>query len=362
MIPYYVLVGAPLLFSLCHALRDDRPGRLPRQLPKKNYTILLFFVLYFLLLALRREDIGTDFASYIRSFTRFRDYTWGEAFTTSRWEAGFVVLAKLIGIFTASPQVYAAIIAALCVFPVARLYYHESEDDVTVMALFTIFPVFLMNFSGLRQAIAIAFAPAVYYAARERKLVRAILLSLAATLFHTSGVTLLLLYPVYHMKLRAGHLLWIAPVFAFSYVFKSSLYFLLLPLFGSNYASRYAELSQTGATTMLILFALFTLYAFWGPNDEQLDEDTRGLRNLMVLVLFIQVFASISTLAMRLNYYFLVFIPLLIPRISHRITRMDVRYVQLIRIGIAAFFVMYYYIKIHTQDGLNIHPYAFFWQ
>ncbi len=361
MIPYYVLIGAPLLFSFFHALRIDRNDPLSTA-PPKNYTIAFFFVLYFLLLALRHESIGVDLDGYIRAFTRFRGYSWGEAITSSRWEVGFVIFTKFIGVFTASPQIYVAIIAALCVFPVARLYYRESQDDITVMALFAVFPVFVMNFSGLRQAVAIAFTPAVYYAARNRRLVRAILLSLCATLFHASALALLLIYPVYHMKLRARHLIWVVPAFALFYVFRASLYFLLLPLLGSDYATRYTALADTGATTMLLLFVLFALYAFYAPNENLVDEDTRGLRNLLVLVTFIQTFASVSHVAMRLNYYLLILIPLLIPKVSHRITRVDVRYVQLIRIGMTAFFLLYYLIKIHMYDSLSIYPYAFFWQ
>ena len=358
MIPYYILLGVPIVFTFSRSLRTNRL----QTAPQKNYTIVTFFVLYFLLLALRRQDIGVDLSGYLPAFTRFRECSWREVATSSRWETGFVLLTKFIGTFFASPQIYMAIIAALCVFPVARLYYRESEDDITVMALFTVFPVFMMNFSGLRQAVAIAFTPAVYYAARNRRLVRAILLSLCAALFHASALALLLIYPVYHMKLRARHLIWVAPAFALFYVFRASLYFILLPLLGSDYTTRYDRLTETGATTMLLLFILFALYAFYAPNENLVDEDTSGLRNLLVLVTFIQAFASVSPVAMRLNYYFLVLIPLLIPKVSHRITRMDVRYVQLIRIGIVAFFLLYYLIKIHIYDHLGVFPYAFFWQ
>jgi len=154
----------------------------------------------------------------------------------------------------------------------------------------------------------------------------------------------------------------VAPAFVLFYLLRATLYFFFLPVFGSDYATRYTTLTETGATTMLLLFIAFALYAFYAPNEDLVDADTRGLRNLLVLVIFIQTFASISLLAMRLNYYFLVLIPLLIPKVSHRITRMDFRYVQLIRIGIAAFFILYYFIKIHTQDSFGTFPYAFFWQ
>lgn len=361
MIPYYILIGAPLLFSLRHALSISSSDRL-RSAPVKNYTIVIFFFLYFLLLALRRWDIGIDLAGYIRSFNRFGDYTWNEAITNSRWEIGFVAFTKFISILTHSPQIYIAIIAGLCVFPVARLYYRESEDDITAMALFMIFPVFIMNFSGLRQAVAIAFAPAVYQAARDRKLWRAVLLSFLAMTFHTSGIVLLLVYPVCRIKLQSQHLFLILPLVAALYLFSIPVYYFLLPLLGEDYASRYTTLTQTNSTAILFMLLLFTLYAFLLPDDSKMDETTDSLRNLLVLALFIQVFASISHTAMRINYFFVIFIPLLIPRITARITRIDRRYVQLIQIGMASFFLLYHFIKIHYVDSLHIYPYAFFWQ
>ncbi len=361
MIPYYILISAPLLFALRHALSLSPSDRL-RSAPAKNYTIVFFFVLYFLLLALRRSDIGIDLAGYIRSFRRISGYTWGGIFTNSRWEVGFVTFTKIISFFTASPQIYIAIIAGLCVFPLARLYYRESEDDITAMALFMVFPVFIMNFSGLRQALSISFAPAVYYAARNRKLWRAILLSLLAVSFHTSGIALLLLYPVCRIKLQSQHLFVILPLVAALYVFSIPVYYFLLPLLGEDYASRYTEVTQTNSTAILFMLLLFTLYAYLMPDDSKIDETTDSLRNILVLALFIQVFASISHTAMRINYFFIIFVPLLIPRITARITRIDRRYVQLIQIGMASFFLLYHFIKIHRVDSLHIYPYAFFWQ
>ncbi len=362
MIPYYVLIGAPLLFSLFHALSLDHPLHAPHHIQKKNYTILLFFIIYFLLLALRRSDIGVDLGGYIRNFRLFRTYTWNEMFQSVRWEKGFSAFTKLIGMFTASPQIYVAIVAAVSVVPVARLYFRESEDDITVMALFMIFPVFIMNFSGLRQAMAIAFAPAVYNAACNRKLLRAILLALIATTFHTSGIVLLLLYPVCRIKLQSHHLFIILPLVAFLYVFSIPVYYLLLPLLGEDYASRYTALTQTNSTAILFMLLLFTLYAFLLPDTEKMDDTTEILRNILVLALFIQVFASISPTAMRINYYFVVFVPLLVTKITARITRVNPQYMQLIQLGMAAFFLFYHITKIHRVDSLNIYPYAFFWQ
>lgn len=359
MIPYYVLMGVPLLFAMFHSLSLDRPLR---PLPKKNYTAVLFFVMYFLLLALRRQDIGVDTESYVRIFERIKDYSWAQATVATRWEVGFLAFTKFVGLITSSPQVYLAIIAGLCIFPMAYLYFHESEDDVTAIALFFVFPVFIMLFSGLRQSLAMAFSPLIYYTTRKRQLWRSLLLAAVAVLFHKSAVVLFLMYPLYHITLRPKHLYWLIPGFIFTFFNSARLYFLFTPLLGEDYASRYNELTQTSSTTMIILFSLFIAYSFLAPDEKLMDKDTIGLRNILVLVLFIQMFSPVSTITMRMNYYFLPFIPLLVPKISHRITRIDRRYVQLIEIGMVVFFLLYHLLKIHTVDSLNIYPYRFFWQ
>ncbi len=359
MIPYYVLIGAPLLFALFRSLSFDRPLH---PFPQKNYTTAIFFFLYFLLLALRRADIGVDTSSYVQSFSRFVNLSFADAILTTRWEVGFVFITKCLTFFFSSPQLYLAVMAALCTYPVAYMLYHETEDDASSLVLFLIFPNFIMLFSGVRQSLAMAFAPLVYYAVRERRLWRALLLAAAASTIHTSALILFVMYPLYHMKLRPKHLFWLIPGYIFTFLNSTRLYFLIKPLFGESYAANYGELTQTGATTMIILFSLFIAYAFIAPNEELMDPDTLGLRNILVLVLFIQMFSTISPLTMRMNYYFLPFIPLLIPKITHRITRVDIHYVQLIKIGMFAFFLLYQFLKIHTTDSLGIYPYAFFWQ
>ena len=189
-----------------------------------------------------------------------------------------------------------------------------------------------------------------------------LLLAAIATMFHNSALILFVMYPLYHIRLRPKHLFWLIPGYIFTFFNSARLYRFLLPLFGQDYAARYDELTQTGATTMIILFSLFVAYAFTAPDETLMDKDSLGLRNILVLVLFVQMFAIVSPLTMRMNYYFLPFVALLIPKISHRITCVDRRYVQLIQIGIVAFFLIYQLIKIHTTDRLNIYPYKFFWQ
>ena len=359
MLPYYFMIGVPLLFAMFHTISLDNPFH---RLQKKNYTILFFFAIFFLLLALRNIEIGVDTSTYYSSFLRLRSLSWADAFTKSRWEVGFVALTKLIGTFTDEPRVYFAIIAAIYVIPIAVMYYRESEDDITAMALFLTFPIFGMGFSGMRQIVAMAFTPALYYTTRKKQLWRTLLLVLLASLFHNSALVLFIFYPLYHIKLRPKHLFWLIPGFVLTALYNTRLYSFIVPLFGTDYAERYSEITTTSSNTMIFLFIIFVAYAFWAPDENLMDKDMIGLRNIQVLVLFIQLFSPISPFTMRANYYYLLFVPLLIPKVSHRITRVDTRYVQLIRMGITAFFLIYYLLKMHSTDSFQIYPYLTYWQ
>ena len=68
-----------------------------------------------------------------------------------------------------------------------------------------------------------------------------------------------------------------------------------------------ASITQTGAFTMLMLFVMFAVFAFLVPDDATLDAETIGLRNFLLLSIVLQMFAPLHTLAMRMNYYYIIF-------------------------------------------------------
>ena len=82
-------------------------------------------------------------------------------------------------------------------------------------------------------------------------------------------------------------------------------------------SDEYSDISikLTGSYGSLILFIIYALFAYLIPDEKLIDRETKGLRNFMILVVCIQLFAPLHTLAMRFNYYYLLFIPLLISKV-----------------------------------------------
>lgn len=360
MIPYYVLVASPFVAVLLQNLFKNKYNI---KSDKNNVAIPVFFTIYFLLVALRNLNVGSDTYNYAHWFSVVGEMSWIQVFKNFfNSDIGYYVLNKLVSVVTDEVQILFMIVAFISIYPLGKLYYKESQNSLLSIALFLIFPVFIMNFTGLRQGIAIGLGVYAYYAAKEKNLKKFIFTVISASLFHNSALILFLLYPFYNMKFSKKHILLLAPIITFVYLFNERIYLVLLPIFGERYEERYGEIGETGAYSILILFILFTIYAFVVPNESLMDETTKGLRNIMILSLTLQMFVPVNTIAMRMNYYFIIFVPLLIPRITSRWIKARKEYRWLINIAMCVYFIAHYLDKAHSVDSLNIYPYMFFWE
>ena len=113
---------------------------------------------------------------------------------------------------------------------------------------------------------------------------------------------------------------------------------------------------------MLLLFTAFAIFAFLVPDESQLDAETIGLRNFLLLSLVIQMFAPLHVLAMRMNYFYIIFIPLLLPKI---IACRSKRWNQVAVLGrhvMVAFFLIYFFAGAFRGSALHVWPYHFFWE
>jgi hypothetical protein len=180
---------------------------------------------------------------------------------------------------------------------------------------------FVMMFSGIRQMLAVSIGFAAYEFTRKKKLIPFILSVLFALTFHTSAFMIAFMYPLYHAKITKKWLYAVVPVMGIIFVFNKQV-FSVLGLILERYTSYDASIVETGAYTMLILFSAFAAFAFLVPEESLLDEETIGLRNFLLLSIVIQMFAPLHPIAMRMNYYYIIFIPLLLPKIiEHRSER-----------------------------------------
>ena len=110
---------------------------------------------------------------------------------------------------------------------------------------------------------------------------------------------------------------------------------------------------------LLFAFAAFSVII---PDEGLMDKEAMGMRNLLILSVVIQVFASLNPMAMRMNYYYLVFLPLVIPMVISR-TRIRYRQISIVaKYVMVVFFLLLFFINSPRTNSLDIFPYRFFWE
>lgn len=359
MVPYYIMVAVPAILMMLFGRRSDKFSE-----EKKNKTVIWFFFgIVLIMLSLRGERVGSDTPVYLGHFERISRFSFKEVFENYENEQGYYLLNKVISIFTKNKQIFLTIIALICVIPVAVLYGKNSENAMMTIAVFLIGANFPMLFSGLRQSIALAIVAISYKYIKEKKLWKFLLLILLAFFFHKSAFIALLLYPMYHMNITKPKLFIFIPIIGVVFVFNKQIFEFMLQFLG-EYGEEYSA-EETGAFMMIILFAVFVLISYIAPDESKMDKEAIGLRNIMVLALTMQTFALASPVAMRMNYYNIMFIPLLLPKIINRCHDRNRKTYQFIELGLIVFFILYHFYRAYTSDPaatLMLYPYKGFWQ
>lgn len=375
MIPYLVLTFVPLLFIYVtlgsHANEQVNKKVLSVGIDRKNQNksilILVFFAIFFVVLALRGISVGYDVLNYSNHFrsTSFMELNRVLA-RDSDWL--YYLLNWIVSRFTHDFRIFLAICAAITLLPIAFLYNEEHEWDYLKVVTFLIMPNFMMIFSGLRQAIAFAIGVIAYKYVREKKPIHFLIFALIAFGFHHSAFIIFSFYPLYYFAFKKKHLWFVVPSIAIVFLYSRPIFVWLTriatALFGDDYSS---DISQTDGYTMLILFVLLAIFAYVIPDEKKMDKETLGLRNFLLMAVLLQCFAPVHALAMRLNYYFILFIPILLPKIIkyRKDTFKEIGY--LAGWVLTLFFLGYYLLKMYqgcqSGDGsLGIYPYVPYWK
>ena len=369
MLPYILLLVISFLFCFVAKTREKRKifigsGEL---ISENNFAVLVFFLMLWFLLACRSIDIGKDTENYKYFFITQSNQPLTQIFN-GNIEPLFIALNWLIGQLTKNFQIYLAIIGAITVIPIAVLYNQDKRHSYLKIILFVNMSVFVILFSGIRQAIAMSIGLIAFRFVKKKKLIFFLITVFIAIGVHTSAFMLFAMYPLYYFKLKKKHLYVIVPVIAIVYIFNRPIFMGLLNimmLFNTRYDD-YVSLGNTGAVTMIICFAAFTLFAYIIPDTQKVDDNFIGMRNYLLLATLLQCFAPLHALAMRMNYYYILFVPVVV---SMALNYVDNRWKQIAKVAeivMCVFFTLYFLFTVYTgslTDGgaLNTYPYIPFW-
>lgn len=355
MIPFIILLFVPIAISpFVRSIKINR-------IYIKNLPLFLFFLILTFLIMFRNEKVGADTANYLIIFENNARMNWS-AIGKDTAEIGFQVLNKLLALISTNHHFYIAVMGLLVSALIYPTYRRVSNDAALTIALFCTMSTFVMMFSGIRQMLAVGLGFIAYEFTRNKKLVFFILTVVLAVLFHTSAFIIALMYPLYHIKIKRKWMFFVVPVLLAVFVFNKPI-FSFLTAIAERFTNYQGTVTSTGAYTMIVLFIFFAVFSYVIPDENLLDSETIGLRNFLLLALVLQMFAPLNVWTMRMNYYFIIFIPLLIPKI---IESSSVRWNQFAKWGrniMIVFFLGYFLVNaIFRSNNLNVFPYHFFWE
>lgn len=354
MAVYYLMYGFSVFIMWFFAhLKTEKTEE-----QRNKIVCILCFLSLILVLSLRHPSMGVDLrygesTGYLGMFSRIARSNWSEVFTNSfqNYEKGYVIFCKLISLISANKQFFLAVCAITSVLPVAAVLGKRSSSPLFSFVIYMGLPVIQMLFSGLRQSIAIAICFLSITYIQQRKPIAFLVAVLIAASFHSSALIFLPFYFIYRIKIKRNIRFITVAILPILFVFRVSIFSFLTSIFGKS-----ADIADNGALRLLIFFIILYVFCFMLSDDT---EDNIGYLNLFYFACFFQCFSGINTLVMRIGFYFMLPLTLLLPDSVGKIRNKNTE--RLIKAFLIVFFVAYGLYVLHSKSYAMSYPYSFFW-
>ena len=324
----------------------------------KAFYVFVCFLAVFLLVALRHPSMGADLGfgkttGYLGSFTSISNHSWKELFAMEgylNYEIGFVVLNKLLGYISTDHQFFIAVCAFLCTAPVFYTIYKKSETPTLPMLIFLGLPMFLLMYSGLRQAIALALCFVATMYVQEKKLVKFVLVIAVASLFHSSALFFLIAYPLYYIRFGSTVRMISVILIPIAFLVRKPMYTILTAIFGYE-----TVMDNNGAVTLfLLLTALYIVCAAFETSE------TSGLLNIYFVACVLQSMGGVNNHVLRIAWLFMVPIVFVLPKSLSQIRDKSLRDIIMAVAGVG--FIAFGFYQILFSSWQGAFPYIPFWE
>lgn len=357
---YYVAYGLMLVAGIWSVNASSFQLKKTR----KRYFVF-WFLLWSLLLGLRHPSMGIDLrygsnSGYLGQFERIAGMDWSAIFRyKGQYELGYVIFNKILGYFGTDYQIL-LLACAITTMGIAAIWlYRNSEIPMLATMIFLGMPFFLANFSALRQVIALSITFFAYEMVKKRKLLPFVLLVFLASTFHRTAWVFLVAYPIYWFRVTKNIRLisLIAPLLV--YVLRFPLFQLLSRLVKDD-----AQPDKNNAIVLFLVFFLIYLFCTLFAHYE--DREEQGWCNLFLLACLCQAFGGVYSTAVRMGWYFMPYLTLLLPRIIINTEKEQISRTQkdslVMYVAICVCFGVFGLYSLSKGTWAMSNPYYFFWE
>ena len=267
-----------------------------------------------LLLVCFRYRIGFDYDMYAQGFV-LMDMEGFSSLSYLDWEIGFIVLTKLIGLFTNNIQVYIGLIAVFCLFSWAFFIYRYSPNVWLSTFLFVNMYLLYLNMNFSAPGGCDCYYPFAWPFIKNRKFWPFLGIVVLAALFHTTALILIPVYAV--LRIRPGSGLWL--LYAYGLLFFTSLQRgiinLLTLVFHQEYANSVFLEGMSSLYALIPLLLLVLVYLFRKPMQEA-NEYNRYLIGFLFFAAFCMMMMTRHAILERISYYAYAYFVLALPELT----------------------------------------------
>lgn len=320
---------------------------------KKRGRAIFFAVsalIVILFQGLRSFSVGTDIVRYIPGFLSIgKNVPLSFTAKYANFEIGYIWLNKIIYLLGIRERGFLIIMAIIIQASIFYTMYKYSESPLLSVFAYFAFGNFVMTFSGLRQSIAMSICFIAYICIKKKKPIIFYILIFLAFLFHKSAIACVLIYPIYHIRIKKTFFPFVVCLIALCFLFRNQIFALLSKI----YYGEEGATADTGAYTMFIMFLLLYVVSFFLQDD---DAEYSGLMNVLLLIVLIYTLASvhnyITRMAFPLSLYLTLFIPKVVDRV--KVTSFKGKSVVYVLSNLLCIVCFFYFI-----GGLETLPFSF---
>lgn len=340
MIVYIFLV---LILILAHILTSSNKKQ-------SNFLFCCIVGIIIILQGLRSFSVGVDLQSYELYFLYNSQLNVIEIIKIYKTECLFYIVNRLIFLLGGNFRLVLFVTSIIIFVPLALVIKKYSKMPYISLLLFVLLGFFAFSLSGLRQTTAIGFTLIAFIFIKEKKIIPFISFVSIATLFHNSAIVFFISYPIYYFKLTKNNIIWLIFLAIPFFIFRKQIVTNLGKLYNDSY-----QLVETKAYNfLLMLIAFFSVsILILIKNDKK---ETYGLINLLFGSVVIQFFVGYSQVVMRFNYYYIIYLILLIPELILNIERYSYRFI--FSSFVIGFLGLHFFMQI-KNNVMQIYPYVF---
>ena len=328
---------------------------------QEKWILILCWVVIFLILALKKDTVGSDIAGYAIQYNMAEnmslfnlDYIY--------FEPGYVFITNLFSKII-SFQMFLVVIYGVSCFAWYKVLRKYSANATIGCLMFVCYDCFVFYVSGIRQLIAMSVCLFAYMLLDKRTkkgTIGFILLVLIATTIHQSAfifafVGIIEIFNRKQIKISIYIALIVASVFVRVFI---------LQFINTYFLRNYVETSITLGGSFMLQIAMVGLIVFplivqriKNGNMEVFGEEYLCFAKHSMTSIFLYVVLSGSVL-LRATLYYRVFLILGLTRALKLYGRDSV----LIKLGLCIFLPILFYTETLAINQFDLCPYLFFWQ